>query len=605
MSAPLAIHRAGDRALLLDLESTDAVMAWHSALSTNPLPGQIEAVAAAATVLISFSTPSAARSATRELAFMQVSDANTDAGQQITIDVSYDGEDLDELAAHLGISTDALIERHTNEIWRAAFTGFAPGFVYCDAPEGDWNVPRRSTPRTRVPAGSVAVAGAFSAVYPTASPGGWQLLGRTEAVLFDVERTPPALIAPGETVQYRAQRPQSLTNHTPVSQTPTSHTAAEAPADSSSTTAAAVPESAGAAAPAASAAAGQPVLRIDATGLQALFEDAGRPGLGDQGVSASGAADEEAYAQANRLVGNPAGAVAVEVLLGSFRATALADCVLAVTGAATPLTISSDGRDREAPLCAPLVIPAGTTLSLGAPEAGMRSYIACRGGFAADQVLGSASADVLSGLGPQPLQAGDELRRIGADVSKNAALDAAGAAEPTTLSPQAVLRVIPGPRDDWFDADSLTAFTAQPWTVTEKSNRVGVRLTAEPATDAQPAANAQPATDAQPAPTSQSAQTDTTDTTAAPARSVLRRSREGELASEGMVAGSVQVPPSGEPVVFLSDHPVTGGYPVIGTVISADLPIAAQAAPGTQLRFSFIDSGASGAGTNRKEGTDA
>ncbi|WAL39936.1 5-oxoprolinase/urea amidolyase family protein [Brevibacterium sp. BRM-1] len=575
---PRAVLPAGDRALLVELGSIDAVMAAHAALTAQPLPGQVEAVAAAATVLVRFETPRSAASGAECLRALDVDAAHAPEGREIAIDVVYDGEDLEAAAAALGLGTEALVERHTRQAWRAAFAGFAPGFVYCDAPDGGWETPRRDEPRTRVPAGSVGLAGAFSAVYPTASPGGWQLIGRTDARLFDPDRTPPALIAPGDRVRYRAVRAQATagtraaadTGDRPQTAEPAAGAQPAEPASQAAhgpaATASGTSPTPSAAAPPAEAPAARPqpgsrVLRIESPGLQALSEDAGRAGLGDQGVSRSGAADREAFAQANRLVGNPEGTPAIEILLGGLTATALADCALAVTGAQCPIDVKYDGAVHRMPLCAPFAVPAGARLSLGRPSAGMRAYLALRGGFDLPRTLGSSASDVLSGLGPPPLAAGDELRApipaasapggaadpAGASPNPGCGLSAAGDPEPTTLR-EAVLRVIPGPRADWFEPAALEALTAGAWTVTERSNRVGLRLEGE---------------------------------------RPLKRAREGELLSEGMVFGSVQVPPSGQPVVFLADHPVTGGYPVIATVITADLPIAAQAAPGTALRFAL------------------
>lgn len=176
------VRPVGSRALIVDLPDTPTVMDWHAALAAEPLAGQVDAVAAARTVLVTFDSPSSARAGAARLEDFRPGRSRGGQPREITIDVRYDGADLVELADTLGMSTAELVEWHTSATWVAAFGGFAPGFAYC-VPEGDPgpDIPRRSSPRTSVPAGAVALAGGFSAVYPRTSPGGWQLVGTTRA----------------------------------------------------------------------------------------------------------------------------------------------------------------------------------------------------------------------------------------------------------------------------------------------------------------------------------------------------------------------------------------------------------------------------------------
>lgn len=169
------IRRAGSHALLIDLPDLATVMDWHAELSHSPLAGQVDAVAAAQTVLLNFASAADATRAVSHLRDLSPGAASDVTPENIVIDTLYNGEDLAELAEMLGMSTEALIEWHTSTTWTAAFGGFAPGFTYCVS-ESPLDVPRRKSPRTSVPAGSVALAGNFSAVYPRESPGGWQLL---------------------------------------------------------------------------------------------------------------------------------------------------------------------------------------------------------------------------------------------------------------------------------------------------------------------------------------------------------------------------------------------------------------------------------------------
>ncbi|SDK72648.1 biotin-dependent carboxyltransferase family protein [Nonomuraea jiangxiensis] len=270
------------------------------------------------------------------------------------------------------------------------------------------------------------------------------------------------------------------------------------------------------------------MIEVLAPGPYATVQDLGRPGYAHLGVPRSGAADVGSLKLANRLVGNPEGLAGIELTFGMARFRFRDGAWAALAGA--PL---------EAEMGVPFWVPAGGELRLGAPARGMRTYLAVRGGIAVEPVLGSRSTDSLSGLGPEPLRAGT-LLPVGPPLG---GIHADLAPPPAPRPP--VLRVLPGPRADWFVPEALDVLCGRPYEVSQDSNRVGVRLRGPE----------------------------------------LARARNGELPSEGMVVGAVQVPPSGQPIVFLADHPPTGGYPVIGVVRAADLPVAAQLRPGDQVRF--------------------
>ncbi|MEV7093823.1 biotin-dependent carboxyltransferase family protein [Amycolatopsis sp. NPDC051045] len=276
-------------------------------------------------------------------------------------------------------------------------------------------------------------------------------------------------------------------------------------------------------------------LEVLDPGRYALVEDLGRPGYAHLGVAPSGALDAASLRLANRLAGNDEAAAGIEALLGGLAVRFTAAATAAVTGPSVPVTV--DGRSVGSH--APVPVRAGQTLSVGTPAAGLRCYLAVSGGIAVEPVLGSRSRDVLSGIGPAPLRVGDVLP-LGAPAGIPAGADVVlPAAAPADL----VVPVTLGPRDDWLDdpARGLSAW----WTVTAESNRVGLRLDGTP----------------------------------------LHRSTDRELPSEGVVTGAIQVPPSGLPVVFLADHPTTGGYPVAAVVRTAALSALAQARPGTRIRF--------------------
>ncbi len=197
----------GDRALMVQCGSTADVLAWVAALQAAALPGVTEIIPAARTVLVRVDAPRRQGVVRRRLRTMRVdadAAAPADPGPDVVIGVVYDGPDLDEVASHTGLSTAAVVEAHTSTVWRVGFSGFAPGFAYLVGGDPRLRVPRRPEPRTTVPAGAVALAGEFSAVYPRRSPGGWQLIGRTDAPLWDVDRPSPALLTPGMLVQFRA-----------------------------------------------------------------------------------------------------------------------------------------------------------------------------------------------------------------------------------------------------------------------------------------------------------------------------------------------------------------------------------------------------------------
>ncbi|MER6946051.1 biotin-dependent carboxyltransferase family protein [Nonomuraea sp. NPDC000554] len=333
------------------------------------------------------------------------------------------------------------------------------------------------------------------------------------------------------------------------------------------------------------------MIEVLSPGPYATVQDLGRHGYAHLGVPSSGAADAESLRLANRLVGNPEGAAGIELTFGLAVLRFRAGAWIALTGAPCPVNVhpaaaqcpsarearhpaereggadevlgaavaagqAAGGRAARAGglgaggrpvsvggagMGVPFWVAEGAELRLGTPAWGLRTYLAVRGGVAVEPVLGSRSTDSLSGLGPEPLRTG-ALLPVG-DVRALPPI-AVDLAPPRDARP-AVLRVLPGPRDDWFVPGALADLCAGPYQVSQDSNRVGVRLSGRE----------------------------------------LARARRGELPSEGMVTGAVQVPPSGQPIVFLADHPPTGGYPVIGVLAAADLPIAAQLRPGDEIRF--------------------
>jgi KipI family sensor histidine kinase inhibitor len=195
----------GDRALLLELGDTATVVAWTDAVTAAGLPGVADLVPAAETLLVVAAEDADVDAVRQRLEGLEVDEsgvAGPSSGEPLEIPVSYDGPDLADVAELTGLSEREVVEAHTGSTWRVAFGGFAPGFGYLVGGDPRLEVPRREESRTKVPAGAVGLAGAFSGVYPRESPGGWQLIGTTRAPMWDLERDPPALLVPGAVVRF-------------------------------------------------------------------------------------------------------------------------------------------------------------------------------------------------------------------------------------------------------------------------------------------------------------------------------------------------------------------------------------------------------------------
>ena len=514
-------------ALLVELDDLPQTIALMASLKAHPIRGIKELVPAARTMLIRYE-PSMLTSVAiiEDLSRRHlVAEAARDA-PLVEIEVDYHGEDLPEVAELLGLTTKEVIDRHCEAEYTVAFNGFAPGFSYLSS-RAALHVPRRRSPRVRVPAGSVALAGEFSAVDPKDSPGGWQLIGTTTATMWDMGRDVPALLQPGDRVRFvdQARRRSFLPRQS------TDPRASEAPAEVS--VAKAIGHTG-------------VTLELNSIGAQALFQDGGRPGLAAQGVSASGALDKAALRLANRLVGNDVNGPVIEIVGGGFEFTSRGCSVVCITGADGAVTITSEGgQGRSGGRGRAIALDSGDRVRLGEPAAGVRSYLAARGGFVADRVLGSVSTDTLAGIGPEALTAGQVVGIASVQHGVVGAPESAPVELPDA-SQVVVLDVVMGPRVDWFTSEAVELFSQQRWVVTPQSSRVGLRLSG-----------------------------------ATP----LARTHQMELPSEGTLPGSIQIPPNGQPVLFLADHPLTGGYPVIAAVAPHHLDLAGQIPIGTAVRF--------------------
>lgn len=539
----MKVLAAGTSAVLVELDDLAAVLALRAALQRHPLPGVVEVVPAARTLLLRWDArPAPGAGAVAAALAPLLGPAARLAGapqdddeRTVEVPVVYDGADLEDVARLVGLPPGEVVRRHSATPWSVAFTGFAPGFAYLVGGDPALRVPRREVPRTRVPAGAVGLAGEFSGVYPRASPGGWQLLGRTDLAVWDAGREPPALLRPGTRVRFTPAAPGSPT---PVRD----HGRCAPPVTTGG-----------------SASLRLGGLEVLDPGRSALVTDLGRPGRADVGVSRSGALDRAGLRAANRAVGCAAGAPALEAA-GPLVVRSLGRTVVAVTGGVIVEVLraaGSTGRRRVA-LGVPLALDDGDVVTVHPPTAGAAAHLAVRGGLDVPHVLGSAATDVLSGLGPPPLRAGDVLAVAGPPW-----LDAAVPLAPQERTgaplprPGTVTEIdlVLGPRDDWFTVDALHLLQVQEWRVSEQSNRVGARLEG--------------------------------------AAGLERREPGRELPSEPAVRGALQVPPSGRPVLFGPDHPVTGGYPVVACVADHHLDLAGQLPPGALVRFTALRARAS------------
>ena len=514
--------------MLLELEAridpgvNARATAIASAVRRRGLPGVRDVVATFRSVAVYFDPLLVDADLIREaLALAAGEPGAVTEGRAIEIPVVYGGEegpDLLELAAALALHADQVVARHIATVYRVFMLGFQPGFPYLGVVDEQIAAPRRSTPRVRVPAGSVGIAGRQTGIYPRESPAGWQIIGRTPRRLFDPDREPPALLAPGDTVRFVPVAASTVTFD---------------------------PASPGSLRTAASTVAMRHVTVIR-PGMLTTVQDAGRWGYQGAGVPVSGAMDVAALRVANAIAGNDRSAAGLEVTLLGPELRIEQPTRVAVAGA--DLAAMLDG----APMVPPCVMSAraGSVLRFGDRRSGARAYVAFDGGIDVPLTMGSRATHVASatgGLEGRSLRAGDRLPIGRADdapaprvARDRVELRAGGGARGATL------RVLPGPQDDWFDAAAFDALQGNRFTVASQSNRMGYRLHGD---------------------------------------ATIPRTQDREMISDATFPGSVQVPASGEPILLLADRQTTGGYPQIATVISADLPLAGQLAPGDWVEF--------------------
>jgi len=525
----------GDRALAVELgRALDPalnarVRALDEAVRERPFPGFLESVPTFASLLVVFEPERTSFADARD-ALERLLHTPPAAAPPIrihAIPVVYGGDegpDLAEVARRCNLTQDEVVSRHAAGEYTAFFLGFLPGFAYLGTVAPELEMPRRSSPRPRVPARTVAIAGRLTGVYPYASPGGWNLIGRTRRAMFDPFATQsPATIEPGDRVRFVAAAGADAADAAVIRRAP-------------------------------GPAAGPPVVEVLEGGLLTTIQDEGRRGLRRIGVPWCGALDAAAAGAANRALGNPPGAAVLECTAAGPTQRFLTATRFAVAGADLGAVLErSDLGSWPVPAGRSVVARAGNVLSMRERRFGLRAYIALAGGVDVPEVLGSRSTDLVAGFGGldgRGLRTGDVLslvRRASGSAGSDAETSAASSAP-------LVVRVVAGPQDDMFTDDALARLETATFEVTPLSDRTGCRLSGEP----------------------------------------LAHRATGEILSDGMVPGCIQVPPDGQPIVMMADGPTTGGYPKIATVVTSDLPTLAQLAPGDRVRFRIVSADALG-----------
>lgn len=447
------VRLLGDRAFLIGVIDAAGARALAGEL-TEALGDAAELVCGAATVMVHATNVTVELAALRaeaeavgaEVDRQGASGDRAAPGRLVAVPCRFDGPDLPEVAARAGCRTEDVVALLSAAPLTVGLMGFSPGFAYLEGlPSPLDEVPRRPSPRPAVPAGSVAIANGQAAVYPTASPGGWHLVGRTGMSLFSALAPPYAVLAPGDQVHFTVADADARTEPDPVA-TPTWT----------------LPERARA------------VFEVLAPGLRAVVQDGGRRGVAAVGVPGAAPADPVSFELANRLAGNAVDAATLELTGGGCRVRCLGGCHVAVVGGAPEVRV--DGMAVPAGQLLPLT--AGQMLHVGSQRGGCRSYLAVAGGFLGPDWFGSRASDELTGLGAGPLAAGDVLHggEWGPPLGDHIAAGVATDVDPSSV---VALRVVPGPHAEQFAADALTELAAADFVVQGDSNRVGLRLRTE------------------------------------------------------------------------------------------------------------------------------
>ncbi len=513
---------AGDRCLVVELDNqiSRAVSRRVRILSEKirPLPGVTALVPTYRSVVVHYDPLEIShRDLVREI-ISRVSSRRPAGGsthRTVEIPTCYGGElgpDLDFVARHHGLTAEQVISLHSGKLYHVYMLGFLPGFPYLGELHRRLITPRLKNPRSVVPAGSVGIGGSQTGIYPVDSPGGWRIIGRTPLKLYDPGKNPPVLLKAGDCVRFVEI---SEAEYRRLSGLP--------------------------------AGCAVPLFKVIQPGLLTTVQDLGRHGYQQFGIPPSGAADHYSFKLANLLVGNDENRACLEITAIGPRLEVLGDTVIAVTGA----DLGARLDEKPLPGWRSVPVKAGSVISFFGPGEGCRAYLAVAGGIEVPPVMESRSTFLRTGLGGyrgRALEAGDVLAAAGAGR------EVAGCgAQPREVPPNMLpsrekprlLRVVPGPRDDYFSRKGMETFFSSEYSVSIDSDRTGLRLEGPNVEHLGPA----------------------------------------EIISDGTVPGTVQVPGHGKPIILFVDSQTAGGYPEIGTIVSIDLPKVAQLMPGDAVRF--------------------
>ena len=437
---------------VIDPEVNEQVVGLYRRLQKNAPPGWIEAIPSYRSLLVIFDPCLIQRDellAQIRTELAQHHGEALSAGAEVVLPTIYGGEygpDLETVAAHAGLETEEVIHIHSNGDYRVYMLGFTPGFPYLGGLDPRLTTPRLNTPRTRIPAGSVGIAGGQTGVYPIASPGGWQLIGRTPQVLFDPERNPPALVQPGDRIRFQAIESQRYLHLAEELEMPAAQTTDNL---------------------------GEPLCTVERAGLLTTIQDLGRWGYQHLGVPTAGAMDRHALRLANWLVGNEENEAGLEITLDGPHLVFQRDTCLAVTGG----DLGPELNGQAMPMWTAVPVHAGSELKFCGRRNGCRAYLAVSGGFAVPLVMGSASTYLpgrMGGYGGRALKAGDRLSAYPAVPSlPGYSAPAALCAYVTDGKP---LSLVIGPQEDRFTSEALATLESAEYSLTPETDRMGSRL---------------------------------------------------------------------------------------------------------------------------------
>lgn len=458
----------------------------------------------------------------------------------ITIPVCYDesfGIDLQELSASLQLSVEEIIQLHTEKTYHVYMLGFTPGFPYMGTVDERLISKRKTQPRLQVPTGSIAIAGTQTGIYPFATPGGWNIIGRTPINIVDLQKENPFLLKAGNEVQFKSITKDEFETYS------TSNALHERESTNSINRSTKKPDGK------------KQLIRIEQCGFLTTLQDCGRNGYQQFGISKGGAMDTHAAQLANALLGNKLNDLVLEITQSPHRFHFLQDAVVAFTGAG----LQPQNGNNSIPLAQPVFVSKDTVIDCKHPVPGFRLYMAVAGGFAADVFLQSSSTDLLAKAGGcegRPLQKHDVLKtrttlttlqkKMRAVLKAGAALELNSQLTDYTVQQVRLLQSI-----EWNELDdaSKAAVEKSSFSINVQSSRMGYRLHG----------------------------------------ASLSTVKQIELISSPVTQGTIQLTPSGELIILMADAQTAGGYPRIAQVCAVDLPLLAQKKPGDHIRFQFID----------------